>query len=316
MTESILVIGACGQLGTEITEALRQYYKPSQVIAADVIIPPASLKDAGPFESLDILNVNRVSEILEKYKVTQIYQLAAILSARGEQNPNLAWNINIQGNMNVLDMAVKTGRVKKVYFPSSIAVFGPHTPQENTPQYTTTDPTTVYGITKLVGELLCDYYWRRYELDVRCLRYPGLISYKTLPGGGTTDYAIDIFYQIAKTGHYNCFLREDTYLPMMYMPDALKATFQLMEAPLEAIKVRTGYNMGAFSFSPKEIFEAIKKEIPEATISYEPDFRQQIADSWPNSVDFSLATQDWGWQPDYTLESMTLDMLRNIPLSV
>jgi nucleoside-diphosphate-sugar epimerase len=246
-----------------------------------------------------------------RQNITQIYLLAAILSATGEKNPNLAWHLNMQGLLNVLDIA-REEKIYKVYWPSSIAVFGPTSPKQNCPQQTIIEPTTVYGISKYAGEFWCNYFYQRYHVDVRSIRYPGLISYKSAPGGGTTDYAVEIYHEALEEKKYTCFLREDTYLPMMYMPDAIRATIELMEAPAAQISVRTSYNVSGMSFSPKEISAAIKNYIPEFSINYEPDYRQSIADSWPQSIDDAVAQNDWGWKPEYDLNKMTKDMLENL----
>lgn len=311
--ETVLVTGACGQLGTELVEELRKIYGSNSVIASDVLPPKSGLLEKGPYEQLDVLDKEALYQVVLKYKPSQIYHLAAILSAAAERNPDLAWRVNIAGFMNILDVA-KDERVEvsKVYAPSSIAVFGPTTPKKNTPQHTITDPTTVYGITKLVGERLSDYYFIHYGLDVRSIRYPGLISYKTPPGGGTTDYAVDIFHQVAQHRKYTSFLGPDTYLPMMYMPDALRGTLELMEAPAEKITIRSAYNMTAMSFSPAELAAEIKKQAGDFEMTYAPDFRQAIADSWPNGLDDSVANQDWGWKPKFMLPEMVADMLENI----
>lgn len=309
---TVLVIGACGQLGLELTAALRQRYAPQQVIAADVRPPKqAGLLEGGPFELLDVLDLPRLEALVEQYRPQQVYHLAALLSATAEKDPMFAWKLNMDGLLNVLNTAVKY-QVAQVYWPSSIAVFGPDTPRENTPQLTVMNPNTVYGISKLAGEQWCEWYHRKHGLDVRSLRYPGLIGYKSLPGGGTTDYAVDIYHKAIAGQDYECFLEEDTYLPMMYMPDALKATLDLMHAPASAIKVRTSYNLGAMSFSPREIAASIQQEIPDFHITYAPDQRQAIADSWPASIDDSAARQDWGWQPEYDLAKMTHDMLAHL----
>lgn len=310
--EKVLVIGACGQLGSELTLALRQVYGDAQVLATDVVPPSAELLVSGPFAQLDILDREAFFALVDKHQFTQIYHLAAILSANAERNPAFAWKLNIDGLMNVLDVAKSRDFVKKIYCPSSIAVFGPHTPTNDTPQFTVMDPNTIYGITKLVDERLSEYYFQKFNVDIRSLRYPGLISYKTPPGGGTTDYAVDIYYKAIQTGHYDCFLREDTYLPMMYMPDAIKATLDLMHADSDKVKIRSSYNLTAMSFTPAQVADSIRKHIPSFTISYAPDFRQQIADSWPNSIDDTAARQDWGWKPTYDLEAMTADMLKNL----
>ncbi|RAU84082.1 NAD-dependent epimerase/dehydratase family protein [Pontibacter arcticus] len=311
-SDTVLVIGACGQLGSELTMELRNMYGGSNVVAADIAAPKQTdLLESGPFETVDVLDKNILAELAAKYKFKQIYHLAAVLSATGEKNPKFAWRLNMDGLFNVLDMALEY-KTEKVYWPSSIAVFGPGTPRENTPQHTVMDPNTVYGISKQAGERWCEYYFEKYGLDVRSLRYPGLIGYKALPGGGTTDYAVDIYHQALEAQKYECFLSENTYLPMMYMPDALKATLDLMHAPAEQVKVRSSYNLSAMSFSPKEIAASIQKHIPEFEISYKPDARQQIADSWPKSIDDSAAQQDWNWKPAYTLDTMTEDMLLNL----
>ena len=310
--EKILVIGASGQIGVELTLALRQLYGRNQVIASDLREQNSLLKDTGPFVPLDVLNKEMLHVQVVRQNVTQIYLLAAILSATGEKNPGLAWHLNMQGLMNVLEIA-REEKLSKVYWPSSIAVFGPSSPKQQCPQQTIIEPTTVYGISKYAGEFWCDYYFQRYGVDVRSLRYPGLISYKSLPGGGTTDYAVDIYHKALEEKKYECFLREDTYLPMMYMPDAIRATIELMEAPAEKVKIRHSYNISSMSFSPKEISESIRNHIPEFSISYKPDYRQAIADSWPQSIDDSRAREDWGWKEEFDLEAMTRDMLTNLP---
>lgn len=308
-TEKILVIGSSGQIGTELTEKLREIYGADNVIASDL---KKSNVFNGIFEELDVLDEKRLAEIIAKHKVTQVYLLAALLSATSEKNPQFAWKLNMGSLFNVLELA-KEEKIKKIYWPSSIAVFGPSTPRENVPQFTVMDPTTVYGISKLAGERWCEYYHLKHGVDVRSLRYPGLISYKSPPGGGTTDYAVDIFYQALQQGKYECFLSENTPLPMMYMPDAICATIEIMQADAKNIKVRSSYNVGAVSFTPKEIASAIKTHIPKFTITYNPDFRQKIADSWPGSINDSQATQDWKWKAKYNLEEMVKDMLENLP---
>lgn len=307
----ILVIGASGQIGVELTLALRNIYGNQNVIASDLREENELLKGSGPYVSMDVMNKEMLHVQVIRQNITQIYLLAAILSATGEKNPNLAWNLNMQGLLNVLDIA-REEKLEKVYWPSSIAVFGPTSPKQNCPQQTIIEPTTVYGISKYAGEFWCNYYHHRYGVDVRSLRYPGLISYKSAPGGGTTDYAVEIFYEALEQGKYNCFLSEDTYLPMMYMPDAIRATIELMEAPAEKISVRTSYNLSGMSFSPKEIAAAIRQHIPSFEMSYAPDYRQAIANSWPQSIDDSVATNDWGWKPEYDLQKMTKDMLENL----
>lgn len=309
--EKILVIGACGQIGVELTLQLRKIYGEQAIIASDLREEHALLKGTGPYVSLDILNRETFHVLVLRYNITQVYLLAAILSATGEKNPALAWHINMQSLLNVLEIA-REEKLARVYWPSSIAVFGANSPRENTPQHTIIEPSTIYGISKLAGERWCEYFHKRYDVDVRSLRYPGLISYKSQPGGGTTDYAVEIFHDAVKKGSYTSFLKEDTYLPMMYMPDAIRATIELMEAPADKITVRSSYNLSGMSFSPKEIGEEIKKHIPAFEMSYQPDSRQQIADSWPKSIDDSQAKQDWGWKPRYDLEAMTEDMLKNL----
>lgn len=307
--DTILVIGACGQIGSELTMALRKIY--SNVIAADLKEPGNEVRDSGLFIRLDVLNKPSLYETVKKYNITQIYHLAAILSATGEKNPELAWRVNMKGLRQVLDACFELG-VKKLFWPSTIAVFGPTTPRQNTPQWTVMEPNTIYGISKQAGERWCDYYFQKRNLDVRSVRYPGLISYKTPGGGGTTDYAIDIYFEAKKNNHYTCFLAEHTRLPMMYMPDAIRGTIELMEAPAEKVKVRSSYNISAISFTPQEQALSIQKILPEFKIDYAPDFRQKIAESWPESIDDSVARADWGWKPEYDLDGMTKDMLENV----
>jgi nucleoside-diphosphate-sugar epimerase len=309
--EQVLVIGAGGQLGSELTESLWEKFGKDSVIATDIRHPSGKLSDS-KFEILDVLDVNTLADLIKKNRFTQIYHLAAVLSATGEKNPGLAWKINMDGLLNVLDQAVKH-KVPKVYWPSSIAVFGPSTPKLNTPQETVMDPSTVYGISKLAGERWCAWYHQKYGLDVRSLRYPGLIGYKAHPGGGTTDYAVDIFFKALTDKKFACFLKNDTMLPMMYMDDAIRATLQLMDSNPENITVRSSYNIGALSFTPDEIAEEIRKHIPDFTISYSPDFRQQIAESWPKSIDDSVARRDWGWKHTYSLQKMVDEMLSKLP---
>ena len=309
--EKILVIGASGQIGVELTLALRKIYGNASVVASDLREENELLKGTGPYVSLDVMNKEMLHVQVIRQNITQIYLLAAILSATGEKNPNLAWSLNMQSLLNVLDIA-KEEKIHKVYWPSSIAVFGPTSPKKNCPQQTVIEPITVYGISKYAGEFWCNYYHQRWGLDVRSIRYPGLISYKSAPGGGTTDYAVEIYHEALDEKKYACFLQEDTYLPMMYMPDAIKATIELMEAPEEKIKIRTSYNISGMSFSPKEIAAEIKKHIPDFEITYQPDYRQQIANSWPQSIDDSVARNDWGWKEDYDLSAMTKDMLENL----
>ena len=309
--DKVLVIGASGQLGSELTLTLADLFGESNVVASDISSPSASVKHLS-FEKLDVMNTQQLGEIVDKHSITQIYHLAAILSAKGEENPQWAWNLNMTGLLNVLEMA-KEKSLKKIYWPSSIAVFGPTTPRDNTPQHTVMDPSTVYGISKQAGERWCEYYFNKYGVDVRSLRYPGLIGYKSLPGGGTTDYAVDIYHKALAGDHFSCFLKEDTALPMMYMPDAIKATIDLMESPAEQVKVRSSYNVAGFSFTPAELADSIRKFHPEFQISYAPDFRQKIADSWPNTIDDSAARADWGWKPDYSIDQMSADILENLP---
>lgn len=315
--KNILVIGATGQIGSELTLALRDIYGQSNVVAGGHKRKPSSkeLQDSGPYVIADCLNPEAVAAIIEKYKIDTIYHLAALLSAISEQNPKLAWDVNVQGLINVLDLG-KSYQCA-IFFPSSIGVFGDSTPKDNTPQDTIQRPSTIYGITKLTGELLCNYYFHKYNLDVRGLRYPGLISYETLPGGGTTDYAVEIFYEALINKEYSCFLKEDTYLDMMYMPDAIKAALQLMETESNRLLHRNGYNVSAMSFSPLELAEEIKKWIPEFKINYDIDpIRQAIADSWPNRMDDQVARKEWGWQPDYNLPKMTEDMIEKLKVKI
>jgi nucleoside-diphosphate-sugar epimerase len=309
--EKILVTGAGGQLGSELTQGLWGLYGKENVIATDIKEPQGVLA-TGNFEILDVLQQKQLSTLIQKNSITQVYHLAAVLSATGEKNPKLAWQLNMDGLIQVLDAAVEF-KVAKVYWPSSIAVFGPTTPKIKTPQDTIMDPTTIYGISKQAGERWCEWYYKNRGLDVRSLRYPGLIGYKTKPGGGTTDYAVDIFFKALTDKKYECFLKPDTYLPMMYMNDAVKATLDLMNAPAEKIKVRSSYNISAMSFCPSEVAAEIQKHIPEFEISYNPDFRQSIADSWPKSINDSTARIDWGWEPQFDLAEMAEDILNNLP---
>ncbi|MBD8490357.1 NAD-dependent epimerase/dehydratase family protein [Echinicola sp. CAU 1574] len=310
--ERILITGAAGQLGSELTQALVDIYGGDNVIATDINGAAAHKFDYCQFIPLNVLDNDQMVKIIKEEKVTQIYHLAAILSATSEKNPLFAWKLNMDSLLSILEIA-KEYKLNKIYWPSSIAVFGPSTPMKNTPQDCVMDPNTVYGISKQAGERWCEYYFQKYNVDVRSLRYPGLIGYKSLPGGGTTDYAVDIFHKAIEGEHFECFLREDSYLPMMYMPDAIKATIDLMHAPAEKIKVRSSYNLGGISFSPKEIYESIKKHHADFEISYKPDFRQNIADTWPDSIDDSAARNDWGWEHSYGLEDMTKDILANLP---
>lgn len=308
MTNNILVIGAAGQIGTELVLALRNAYGSDKIIATDLKEKPKEELSDGPYEQLDVLDKKALFDIVKKYDVSEIYLLAALLSATAEKNPALGWELNMNGLSNVLDLS-KEGLIKRIFWPSSIAVFGPHTPKIMTPQRTIMEPTTVYGITKVAGESWCEYYANKYKVDVRGIRYPGIIGYKSTPGGGTTDYAVHIFHEAIKSGHYSCFLSEEAELPMMYMPDAVKATLELMEAPEKNIKLRTSYNISGFSFTPDVLADAIRKHIPEFKISYDPDYRDGIAKSWPSSIDDSMAREHWGWKPDFTIDSMVEDML-------
>ena len=311
MKEKILVIGASGQIGVELTLALRGIYGNNNVIASDLREENALLHGTGPYVALDVMNKEMLHVQVIRQHVTQIYLLAAMLSATGEKNPALAWHLNMQSLLNVLDIA-REEKLYKVYWPSSIAVFGPTSPKQQCPQQTIIEPTTVYGISKYAGEFWCNYYFHKYGVDVRSIRYPGLISYKSAPGGGTTDYAIEIFHQALESGSYTSFLSKDTYLPMMYMPDAIRATIELMEAPAEKIGIRTSYNLSAMSFSPEEIGAEIQKHLPRFRLGYAPDYRQQIADSWPQSIDDATARTQWGWQHEYDLPRMTADMIKNL----
>ncbi len=307
--DKIIVIGSSGQIGTELVHNLREEYGTDNVIASDVKLTDQAKE--GPFEVIDVMNAQQLGEVVSRHKVTQVYLLAALLSATAEKMPKVGWALNMQGLFNVLDLG-KEKLIDRIYWPSSIAVFGPNTPREDTPQFTIMEPSTVYGISKQAGERWCEYYFNKYNVDVRSMRYPGLIGWQSAPGGGTTDYAVHIFHEALKTGTYECFLSENTTLPMMYMPDAIKATIGIMQADAAKVKIRSSYNLAGFSFSPKQIAEEIKKHIPEFTISYKPDSRQQIADSWPQSIDASEAAKDWGWKPDYDLKRMTDDMMLNL----
>jgi len=311
MSTKILIIGACGQIGTELTHQLRTIYGNENVIASDIRKLNNDVVNNGIFEVLNALDFNQIEHIIEKYHIEEVYLMAALLSATAEKNPAFAGDLKINSLFNLLIIA-KAKKIKKIFWPSSIAVFGPTTPTENTPQYTIMEPTTVYGISKQAGERWCEYYHHIFGVDVRSVRYPGLISWSTPPGGGTTDYAVDIYHKALEEGKYDCFLSEKTRLPMMYMEDAIRATIEIMQAPAEQIKIRSSYNLAGISFSPKEIAEEIKKHIPDFTITYNPDFRQKIADSWPASIDDSRARTDWNWKHHYDMESMTLEMLENL----
>jgi nucleoside-diphosphate-sugar epimerase len=309
--DTILVIGSAGQIGTELVLELRKQLGNDKVIASDIRNANDEVMNRGPFEQLDILNKDQLLTIVQKHNVSQIYLLAALLSATAEQKPMFAWQLNMDGLFNVLNLA-KEGHIKKVFWPSSIAVFGPTTPRQNTPQYTIMEPNTVYGISKQAGERWCEYYHAKFGVDVRGVRYPGLISYKSPPGGGTTDYAVEIFHEALKNKQYTSFLGKDSTLPMMYMPDAIRATISVMDSEASQIKIRSSYNIAGISFSPEEIATEITKHIPGFVMSYEPDFRQAIADSWPQSIDDSTAQSDWGWQSEYNLSVMVEDMLKNL----
>lgn len=311
MSSKILIIGACGQIGSELTYKLREIYGVNNVIASDINTRKLDLVNSGPFEIIDAKNFNAIKDCCKNNNVKTVYLMAALLSATGEKYPMEAWDLNMNSLFNVLNLA-KEKIIDAIFWPSSIAVFGPTSPKQNTPQHTTCEPTTVYGITKQVGERWCEYYHKKYGVDVRSIRYPGIISYKTLPGGGTTDYAVEIYHDALKKSTYNCFLAENTALPMMYMEDAINATIQLMTAPSADISIRSSYNLAAITFTPKQIFESIKAQIPEFCITYRPDFRQAIADSWPSSIDDSAAQKDWNWQHKFSLDTMTADMLKQL----
>ena len=311
MRERILIIGSSGQIGTELVMELRKMYGNENVIASDIRPSCKEVMESGPFEELDIMNQALLISIVKKYKVTQVYLLAALLSATAEQNIELGWRLNMRSHSHVLDLA-KDGLIKKIFWPSSIAVFGPTTPMENTPQYTVMEPNTVYGITKQAGERWNEYYFNKFGIDVRSIRYPGLIGWKATPGGGTTDYAVDIFHQAIQYGKYESFISENTGLPMMYMPDAIRATIELMEAPTEQVKIRSSYNLAGISFTPKQLAAEIKKHIPDFEMTYNADFRQAIADSWPSSINDNYAQKDWGWESKYNLEKMTSNMMKNL----
>ena len=311
MNPKILIIGACGQIGTELTQKLRKIYGTENVIASDIRKLNVDVVNSGPFEVINALDFNQIEHLVEVHQITDVYLMAALLSATAEKNPAFAWDLNMNSLFHVLNLA-KAGKIKKIFWPSSIAVFGPTTPKENTPQYTIMEPSTVYGISKQSGERWCEYYHNLFGVDVRSIRYPGLISWSSPPGGGTTDYAVDIFHKSLENQSYECFLSAETKMPMMYMDDAIAATIQIMQAPAEQIKIRSSYNLAAMSFTPTEIAAEIQKHIPDFTISYAPDFRQKIADSWPASIDDSRAREDWGWNHHFTLDNMTVDMLEHL----
>ncbi len=311
MATKILIIGACGQIGTELTQKLREIYGVENVIASDIRKLNIDVVNSGPFEVLNALDFNQIQHLVEVHEIDEVYLMAALLSATAEKNPAFAWDLNMNSLFHVLNLA-KAGKIKKIFWPSSIAVFGPTTPRENTPQYTIMEPSTVYGISKQTGERWCEYYYNSYGVDVRSIRYPGLISWSSPPGGGTTDYAVDIFHKAIAKKKYDCFLSSETKMPMMYMEDAIAATIQIMQSPKEQIIIRSSYNLAAMSFTPTEIAEEIKKHIPEFTITYHPDFRQKIADSWPASIDDSAAREDWNWNHKFDISSMTKDMLDHL----
>lgn len=311
MTTKILIIGACGQIGTELTQKLRGIYGVENVIASDIRKLNTDVVNSGPFEVVNALDFNQIQHLVEVHEIDEVYLMAALLSATAEKNPAFAWDLNMNSLFHVLNLA-KAGKIKKIFWPSSIAVFGPTTPRENTPQYTIMEPSTVYGISKQAGERWCEYYHNVYGVDVRSIRYPGLISWSSPPGGGTTDYAVDIFHKAIAKKKYDCFLSSDTKMPMMYMDDAIAATIQIMQSPKEKIKIRSSYNLAAMSFTPTQIAEEIKKHIPEFTITYHPDFRQKIADSWPASIDDSAAREDWNWNHQFDISSTTKEMLEHL----
>ncbi|MAM18535.1 MAG: NAD-dependent epimerase/dehydratase family protein [Christiangramia sp.] len=311
MADKILIIGACGQIGTELTLKLREIHGAEAVVASDIREGAEELMQSGPFEILDATDEPGIRAVVKKYEINQVYLMAAMLSATAEKAPMKAWNLNMNSLFHILEMG-KEGLIDKIFWPSSIAVFGPTTPRDQTPQITAMEPTTVYGISKQTGERWCEYFHRKFGVDVRSIRYPGIISYKTLPGGGTTDYAIEIFHEALKNKSYTSFLAKDAELPMMYMDDAIKATIDIMEAPSEKISIRSSYNLAAINFTPEVLAKEIQKHLKDFEISYEPDFRQQIAESWPSSIDDSQARSDWGWKHDYDLEKMTSTMLKGV----
>ena len=311
LQENILVIGSSGQIGSELVLELRRIYGNNSVIASDIIPSSDEITSSGPFEILDVTDSKKLLEVVKKHDISQVYLLAAILSANAEEKVNLAWSLNMSSLFNVLNLA-KEGVIKKMFWPSSIAVFGPNTDKINTPQFAITEPNTVYGISKLAGERWCEYYFNKFNVDVVSLRYPGLIGWKSLPGGGTTDYAVEIFHEAIKNKKYNCFLKKDSTLPMMYMSDAINATLNIMTTEAKNVKIRSSYNIAGVSFSPKEISDEIQRNISEFSITYTPDFRQKIADSWPNSIDDSHAQKDWKWKAEFDLPKITSDMLKNL----
>lgn len=311
MGTKILIIGACGQIGTELTHKLREIYGTENVIASDIRKLDTNVVTSGPFEVVNALDFNQVESLIEKHQIEEVYLMAALLSATAEKNPAFAWDLNMNSLFHVLNLA-KAGKIKKIFWPSSIAVFGPTTPKHNTPQFTIMEPSTVYGISKQSGERWCEYYHNIYGVDVRSIRYPGLISWTSPPGGGTTDYAVDIYHKALSDGKYECFLSAQTEMPMMYMDDAIRATVEIMQAPAENVTIRSSYNLAAISFTPEQIAAEITKHIPDFSITYNPDFRQKIADSWPASIDDSRAREDWGWSHRYDIGTMTEVMLDNL----
>ncbi|MBR9861190.1 NAD-dependent epimerase/dehydratase family protein [bacterium] len=311
MAEKVLIIGSCGQVGTELLENLQEMYGADNVVASDIRTTDHPVFKNSPFEVLDVLDKDKIAEVFNKYKPTMVYHLAALLSATAEKNPKFGWDLNMNGLFNIFDACLQYN-VKRIFWPSSIAVFGPTTPRVNTPQQTILEPNTIYGITKMAGERYCEYYFNRYGLDVRSIRYPGLIGWKSLPGGGTTDYAVDIFHKALSDGQYECFLGPETELPMMHMEDAVRATLEITHAEADKVKLKSSYNIAGLSFNPEQLTEEIKKHIPEFSISYAPDHRQKIADSWPCSIDDSAARQDWDWMPKYNLEALVKNMLENL----
>ncbi|TNF74007.1 MAG: NAD-dependent epimerase/dehydratase family protein [Bacteroidetes bacterium] len=311
MPKKTLIVGACGQIGTELTLALRSRCGSESVIASDIREGQQELMRSGPFVQLDATDKAAIREVLESNEISDVYLMAAMLSATAEKNPATAWDLNMGSLLNILELA-RSGKFNKLFWPSSIAVFGPSTPRTNTPQSTVMEPTTVYGISKLAGEGWCAYYHRKFGVDVRSIRYPGLISWKAQPGGGTTDYAVEIYQEALSSGTYQCFVKEDTRLPMMYMEDAISGTLQLMDAPSAGITVRSSYNLGALSFTPAQMAESIRSHMPDFRISYAPDYRQEIAETWPESIDDSKAREDWGWHPRFGLEDITREMLSRL----
>lgn len=310
-TKNILVLGAAGQIGSDLVAALRDKYGVENVVASDLKETPPDTLSGGPYIQLNAMDRAALEEAVTKHRTDTVYHLVAMLSATAEQHPMKGWDLNMQSLFHLLEMA-REGKVNKLFWPSSIAVFGPRSPQQNTPQHTVLEPTTVYGISKVAGESWCEYYHRKYGVDVRSVRYPGLISYKSAPGGGTTDYAVHIFHEALKHGKYTSFIQADRALPMMYMPDAIRATLQIMDAPADSVKLRSAYNIAAMSFTPAQIAASISTHLPEFEISYEPDFRNEIAANWPGSVDDQTARNDWGWKPEYDLDKMVEDMLRHL----